>query len=234
MTEIKFYLSILYMAIICFAPIHAQDDPVANYLQQVGDYADIYNGRMETVYNILLYENLPYYMNADFTEASIIYRKNYFPNLKARLDLYREQLILLPPETQFGIIVNTQNVDKVYIYNRTFVLLNPPKESGLKQGFYMQLFEREKMQLYSKEHFFLESKQLTFNFERKIRYYLLYNGQYFTIKNSGSFSKLFPQYKKQINKFAKEQHLNFKRDAEKSFTSLADYCEELLTSTNQQ
>ena len=227
-------VSIFCLVIICFAPIHAQDDPVINYLQQVGDYADIYNGRMEAVYNTLQFDDFPYYMNADFTEASIIYRNNYYPNLKVRLDLYKEQLILLPPERQFGIIVNFQNIEEVYMYNKTFVRLAPPKESGLKPGFYIQLLDREKIQLFSKEYCNLKPDQVTYSFERKIRYYLYYNNRYVMVNKKSSFSKLFPQYKKQINKFAKDQKLDFKRAAENSFTSLAGYCEELIISTDKQ
>ena len=233
MNIVKSYLFILFVAIICFAPVNAQDDPVINYLQQAGDYAEIYNGRMEAVYNIFLYENFPYYKNSDFTEASIIYRKNYYPNQKVRLDLYKEQLILLPPEKQFGIIVNSQHVEKIFMYQKTFVRLNPPKESGLKQGFYIQLLEREKIQLFCKEYFYLDQKQLVYSFERKIRYYLLYNDRYFMVKNKSSFSKLFPQYKKQINIFVKDQKLNFKRNTDESLISLAVYCENLMIFDNK-
>ena len=233
-SQIKFYLSALFVAIVCLTPIRAQDDPVVNYLQQAGDYADIYNGKMEAVYNVIQYKNFPYYVRSDFTNASIVYRNNYYPDQQVRLDLYKEQLILMPPGKQFGVIVGFQNVEKVYMYSKTFVRLIPPKESGLKPGFYIQLLEKEKMQLYCKEYFNLEQRELIYSgFARGVRYYLLYNGQYYTVKNKGSFSKLFPRYKKQINKFAKDNKLNFKQNTDVSLTSLAACCEELITSTNK-
>ena len=221
------------MTISCYVPASAQENHVENYLQQVGDYADIYRGKMEVNYNPLLYENLPYYKSSDFTDASMIYRNNYYPNQKARLDLFKEQLIILPPEKQFGIIVSSQNLEKVYIYNKSFIWLIPPKESGIKTGFYIQLLEREKIQLFCKENFLIQKKILTYSFDKNSRYYLLYNDKYYTVKNKGSFSRLFPQYKKQINKFAKDKKLNFKQNADESFISLAGYCEELMTSTNK-
>jgi len=229
--------------------VNAQDNPAVNYLNRAGDYADIYNGKMEAVYNSMLYDNVPYYTNSDyfgnsdFTDAAVVYRNIYYPDQKAHLDLYKEQLIILPPDKKFGVIVNSQDVQRVYMYNKTFVRLAPPKESGLKEGYYIQLSDKEKMQLLCKIDFSLQMPQptqqqvglqrLANNFTRKTQYYLLYNNQYNKVKDKGSFSKLFPQYKKQINKFSKAHSLNFKEDTDKSLTALADYCDELLTSTNK-
>jgi len=231
------------MAVLFLVQANAQEAQVANYLQQAGDYAAIYNGRFEAIYSTTLYDNLPYYINSNFTDATIVYRNIYYPNQKVRMDLYRNQLILLSPEKQYGIIVNSQNLNKVIMYNKTFVWLTPSKGSGLKEGYYIQLLEKEKMQLFCKTEFVLESSQqseieskqqrLTNSFTQKMQYYLLYNNQYYKVKDKKSFSKLFPQYKKQINNFSKEHSLNFKTNADESLMSLAGYCEELLTSTNK-
>ena len=240
----KFFLSVLYITVSCYTSLNAQKNPAENYLKQVGNYAEIYNGQMEENYNTLLYDNLPYYQSSDFTEATLIYRKNYFPHQKVRLDLFREQLILLTPDERFGIVLNSPCVDKVIMYDKTFRWLNPAKESGLKPGFYIHLFGGKGIQLFCKEHYSLQNNQLTANithntrfywFERSVRYYLFYNNQYYTVKNKGSFSNLFPQYKKQINQFVKTNKLNFKKDnSSESLASLAGYCEELLTLTSRQ
>ena len=234
----KLHLSILCMTIICYTHMaNAQDTSAKNYLQQAGIYAEIYNGRMEMIYASSLYENLPYYKNTDFTEASIIYRKNYYPAQKVRLDLYREQLIILSPEKQHGIILNAQLVEKVQMHNKTIVYLTPPKESKLKDGYYIQLLEGEKMHLLCKENYVpkqtIQGKTAINYFDHTVRHYLLYNNQYHTIKNKNSFSKLFPQYKKQINSYVKDKRLDFKQSKDESLISLARYCEELITSTNQ-
>jgi len=228
-----FLLSYCLTNIYC-DPVRNPDNPIINYLQQAEDFAEIYNGRMEALYNITQYKNLPYYKNSDFTEASIVYKNIYYPNQKVRLDLFKEQLILLPPKKQFGIVLNFQKVEKVDMYSKTFVRLIPPPESGLKPGFYIRLFDKEKIKLYRKEHFSIQPIELIYyGFDLGIRFYLYYNNRYYPVKNKGSFSKLFPQYKKQINKFAKDNKLNFKENPDESLTALADYCEKLISSTNK-
>ena len=233
LSKIKSYMFITGIFFVCYAHTSAQKNPVENYIQQAGDYANIYAGKMETNYNSLIYENYPYYINADFTDASIVYRNNYYPNQKVRLDLFKEQLIILPPEKQFGIIARSEDVEKVYMYSKTFVWLIPLKESGLKAGFYIQLLNSEKMQLFGKEYFTVRDNLVTYSFDHSSRYYLLYNGRYYTVKNKGSFSKLFPKYKKQINQFVKNNNLEFNKNTDISLASLAGYCEELITSTNK-
>jgi len=226
---------------ICYAHTDAQTRPVENYLQQAGDYANLYNGEIETHYNIVRYSNMPYYESSDFTDAFIVYRKSDYPHQKVRLDLYKEQLIVLPPEKQYGIVVNTSNINKIVMYGKTFEWLVPPKESGLKAGFYIHLSEGKKLQLYRKEYFYLQQELTTYRFDRSIKYYLVYNDRYYPVKNKGSLSKLFPQYKKQINQRAKERVSDFKPNAGNASTlfadymlvSLASYCDELLTSTSR-
>jgi len=231
----KFYLSVLCMAIICCTGISAQNTSVANYFEQVGMYAEIYNGQREVGYNASRYENLPYYKSPDFTNASVVYRKIYYPNLKARLDLFEEQLVIFSPERQFKIILNPQYVEKVQMYDKTFVRLNPPKKSGLKPGYYIQLRDGQKTQLLSKEEYIpnriAQQGSVSNYFSHKVRYYLFYNNRYYTVKNEDSFSKIFPQYKRQINAFTLHNQLDFKRNKEESLTVITDYIEGLI-STN--
>jgi len=225
----------LFLSIIC--NLNAQDIPVKNYLQTAGAYAEIYNGEIEAAYSTVQYKNVPYYLNADFTNGDIVYRKNNYPNQRVRLDLYREQLIILPPGKQYAIYVCSSDVEKVFMYDKTFVWLTPPKESQLKAGYYIQLLNGEKIRLYRKENYIyqqnIQDKDVVTYFDLKVRHYLLYNNKYYPVKNKGTFAKLFPKYKKQINKHAKDQKLNFKQNADESFYSLASYCEELLKINNQ-
>ena len=216
-----------------YSPTHAQENIVENYLHQVGYHAEIYNGRLETTYNKLYYENLPYYMNDSYAETSIIYKNNYYPAQKARLDLFKEQLIVLAPGKQYGIILDSQNVSQVNMYNKTFVWLVPPKGSGLKDGYYIQLLTGNQIHLFCKESYMISSKEIVYNFYPKTQHYLLYNECFYPVKNKVSVSKIFPKYKKQIHKFSRDGKLDFKYNKGKSLTSLAGYCETLLNSEDK-
>jgi hypothetical protein len=193
---------------------------------------------MEVVYKSSLFENLPYYLSDNYTDATITWRNNVYPNQKARLDMYKEQLILLLPEKRYAIIVDPQNVDEVMLYGKTFIWLTPPKESKLKTGYYIRIMEGEQIKLLSKEiistHTKNESLTAVTSFTHKTRFYLVCQNQYYQVKNAGSFSKIFPEHKKQIHTFIRSNGLNFKQNIEYSLAIIAGFCDELINLNDKQ
>ncbi len=212
--------------------INAQNTIISDYLKNAGDYAGIYNGKIESAYNSKLYENTPYYKSPDFTRGIITYKKNIYPDQQIRLDLYKEHLIILTPEKHYSVILDSDEVERVNLYDKTFIWENPSSQSGLKPGYYMLLFEGKSLKLLCKETYNIKEKQQTFRFDSKILYYLFFNGQYYSVKNKKSFIKIFPQYKKQIDTYIKKHKLNFKKEKEFSLNTLASYCQELLNSND--
>ena len=232
-------IKLLCLAILGQTYVDAQNASIENYLNQADNHADIFNGRIEQMYHPSMYRSFPYFFNSDFAEATIVYRGNYYPNLQARLDLHREQLVVLPPGRQHPIVVHPQNVDRVYIHNRTFVRLTPPSSSGLEPGFYMLLMEGENIQLFGKERYILrrdlQQSRVVLDFKHEVRFFLYHNNQYHTVRNKRAFTRLFPQYRREINSFSRMHRLNFgQQNRAESLTRLAAYCEELINTTNNQ
>jgi len=231
-------IKLLCLTILTHTYVNAQNVSISNYLNQADNHADIFNGRIERMYHPSMYRNFPYFMNSEFTEATIVFRGNYYPSLQARLDLHRQQLVVLPPGRQHPIAIHSQNVNRVYIHGRTFVWLTPPRNSGLDEGFYMLLMEGENIQLFSKERFIrrrdLDQARVVLSFSREVRFFLRHNDdQYQTVRNRRSFTQLFPQYRREINNFSSRNRLNFgQQNRAESFTRLAAYCEELINTAN--
>ncbi|GHV70691.1 hypothetical protein FACS189420_2860 [Bacteroidia bacterium] len=221
--------ALLWLIVFCRPPSSAQNTVVSDYLTRTGEYAGIYNGQIKTSYNPSFYDNNPFHKSPDFADAEIVYKGLSYPGQKAVLDLYEEQLILLSPQKHYGIIVDPGKVDKVFFKDETFIWLD---KSNISKGFYRLLSEEKQLKLVFKERFILNTTKILRHFDRETRYYLYYKERYYTVKNKKSFTNLFPQYKKQINAFAKEQKLDFKNNADRCLTLLADYCDTLLTSNN--
>ncbi len=226
-SQIRFFLIILGLSFIYRFSVNAQTVVASDYLKRIGDYAGIYNGQLETLYDPRLYENVPYYKNADFREGDIIYKKNLYPKQRMRLDLYKENLIIQTPERHFGIVIDSKDVEKIVLDNETFVWLNQSQKNGLKEGYYLSLFDGKLLKVIKKEKYILNGNDRISFFNLKNQYYVVLNEQYYPLKNKKGFIRLFPQYKKQINAFAKEYALDFKRNMDRSLILLAKYCEEL-------
>ena len=222
--------------------LNAQTNSVSDdYLKKVESYAEIYNGKIEMLYSPKQYNNFPYYFNSDFTEGEITYRKNIYSKQQVRLDLYKEQLIVVIPEKHYRVVVNPEGLERVSLYGKTFVWRVSSQKNKLKTGYYMVLFEGKDLGLFYKENFsprgserqdMITGRRISvFDFDKKTQYYVWYKDQYHSVKNKNSIKKLFPQYKKQIDRFLKENRLDFSNNKDYSLTLLSSYCEELMNNS---
>jgi hypothetical protein len=235
--RIKFFkIKLLCLAILGQTYANAQNASISNYLNQADNHAEIFNGRIEQMYHPSMFRNVPYFVNSEFTEVTIVYRGNYYPNLQARLDLYREQLVVLSGRQPIAIHSQNQNVNRVYIHGRTFVWLTPPRNSGLDAGFYMLLMEGDSIQLFGRERYILrrnlQHERVIFEFNHEVRFFLRHNDEYQTMRNRRSFTRLFPEHRREINNFSRRNRLNFGQNRAESLTAIAVYSEQLINSTN--
>lgn len=226
----KHVLTLMGLLAVCTLSVTAQDKDASldYYRQETGDYAGIYNGQIENLYHSAFYTNRPYYKSNDFTTGTLLYNQTEFREVRLRLDIFRDQLVILSPEKQYGIILNPARVEKVFMHNHTLVWLSG-ETNQIAAGYYALLTETPSMRLLKKERCTEDRRKEIYRFIFKEEYYLELNGKYYSLNNKNSFHKLFPEYKKQINQFAKEQRLNFKGGKEQSFIALAEYCYQLTT-----
>lgn len=219
-------LVFLISSLAC-ATLQAQDMG-EDYLGKTGLFSRLYSGKIETPYNLRLYEGNPYYRDRNYAEGSIVLNNIFYGNQNIRLDLYRQQVVVLSPANQ-ALIMPFARVQKVDIYGRVFLWIVPPKNSGLKnEGFYVSCFEGGKISLLCEERVVIQDKKaVPLVFEREIKYYLGVGGKYYHVKNKSDFLRLFPEEKKQINKYTRENRLDFIDAKEQSMIALATFCDNL-------
>jgi hypothetical protein len=239
------YLRILTFAIILLfnVPCYGQDVMSNDYLNITGDYAAVFNGRTDVDYNSANYDNYPYFFPKklassgsfpeDFVVGTLTYNGTVYKNVGLRLDLFKEELIILSHQKGFGIVLEPQKVNEAVLYGLIFFWNS---NSNIGEGYYMQLYKGDFLKLVYKEKFELNSRirdlQSINHFSRDTKFYLLYKGKYTQVKDKNSFIKLFPGQKSRINEFVKKQKLNFKREREKSLIELSAFCEQFLLSGN--
>lgn len=198
--------------------------PINNYLKEAGDYATIYSGELEAPYNPAFYTNLPYYTSDEFVPGELVYNGTKYPGQLMRLDLHKEILVLLTPEKKINVIVDHAQTDSASLWGKTIVWFAPDEGSNMPTGYYFRLYEGNKMQLMQKNTFILRQQKNRGErrrpFDLRVRYYLFYNGTYHQVKNKSSFTKMFPQLKREINQYVKDYSLDFKKQPDKSLTLL--------------
>lgn len=198
-----------------------------DYISKTGLFTRIYSGKIESSYSPRLYRESPYYGGKDYVEGSIVFDNILYPGLIMRLDLYKQQVVVFSPANQ--AIAFPKRVQKVYIYGKTFIWVVPSEDCGLKrEGFYISYLDGKKLKLLCEERIFIhDQKAMPLVFESNTRYYLGINGKYYHVRNKSDFLRLFPEHKKQINKYARDSQLDFIYNKEQSMTALAAFCDKL-------
>lgn len=220
-------MCIFYLTVAPSSTSSGQDAAPGYYMQKTADYAALYSGQMEAPYSAPLYQSLPYFVSDEFSTGSVNYNRIEYRNVRLRLDLYREQLIILTPEAQYGVILDPSRIERAYLHNHTAIWHTKEGNKDPEEGYYLLPYESPSIQLLKKEKYQIDRTKMPMRFYLKTKYYLKYNGEFYPLKNKNSFHRIFPEYKKEIDRFTKEQRLNFNAQREESLILLAKECERL-------
>lgn len=229
---VLFNLLILY-GFLSLGSINAfsQNNQAGSYLHQVENYAAVYRGEIEYFYNPYIYKNQPYYISGDFVTGDLFYDNKYYPNQRMRLDTYRGQMLLLTPRNQ-SIILDFRKFEKAKIHDKEIISHYPPEGSGLKAGYYISFYQGENVALLGREKHDVRvlPTQIEYIFDRSMNYYIFHKEKYHSVKNRKSFTRLFPEFKKQIKQYSKKERLDFQEQREYGLTLLSEYCDQLINS----
>lgn len=155
-------------------------------------------------------------------EADIRFGQLMYKNVDARYDLFRDLLIIKHFDQSgrmVSIIPDQDMVQSFHIHGEYFIrldgldsLLETPKSGVfyhvIKSGRYPVLSKKIKIVTNS------TSASMSKEFREKFRYYIIKDNIVHPIRGRGSFLKLFPEYKKELKRFARDSGLYFSRHKE--------------------
>lgn len=221
----------------CYFTGHSQESIAKKYLDRAGDHAIAYSGEIGTIYNPYFFSNTPYYSSPEYATGVIYFRRTCYPNQQIKIDLYRDQLILLSPKLHHGIIVDPRTIKSVQVHGKEFIWHTPSTQSGLATGYYIRLAHGKEAQLLCRYNFQLHSPtdKTQSNFSDSQRYYILYNDIHYPVKNRRSFNKIFPALKKQMKAFEKATKHEYTETTDRALKKeqrlirLAIFCDQLLS-----
>ncbi|MDD4819482.1 MAG: hypothetical protein PHD21_01425 [Flavobacteriales bacterium] len=198
------------------------------YLKEANIFSRLYTGQIADKYNPMVYQGTPYYGGDNYTTGTVVFSGVEYVGLNIFIDMYKKQLVVLN-HNNFPIIIPHQKVEKVLLHGNTFQWIDITAENGLKNdGYYILFFQGEKLSLLCEEYCDVrEEKIIPITFETKERLYLNKGGKYYRVNSKGDIIKLFPEYKKEINEYSKERHLDFSGLKIQSMIELTAMCDKL-------
>jgi hypothetical protein len=195
----------------------AKKNAIRYYTQSIGVSSHLFNGSEYKEYKQQRDEHP--YLYDDIMFGSVKYGEEVYDNVPLYYDLERDQLVTSYAQGAKVQLLRSK-VEYFDIDTHRFVHLDNDK---VAEGYYDLLYNGN-MKFYVKRQKVLTIKMNGNDadniFEQRIKYYILKNGVYHSIKSKGSVLGLMKDKKKELKRVLKEEKLKFGKNREKAVTRL--------------
>jgi hypothetical protein len=157
-----------------------------------------------------------YFKSNQYVKGSILYKGEYFFNIKMKYDLFDQELIVLferENKNRIAIQLFKRSIDEFYLHNTHFIKLKIDDTSG----FYEEGFKSSLLRFYirnqkTKKEIQYRGKLINVYRESNFQYIIYYNNVYNEINSRKNIVNIFPEQKQFINSFFKDNRSLRKKD----------------------
>lgn len=168
-----------------------------------------------------------YFKESQYVKGSVLYKGEYFFNIKMKYDLFDQELIVLferENRNRIAIQLFKKSVDEFYLHNTHFIRLGINDTSD----FYEEAFKSSLLKLYiknrkTKKEIQYRGKLLNVYKESNFQYILYYKNVYSKINSRKNIINIFPKQKQLINSFFKENSSLRKKNYNLFLVNLINY-----------
>jgi hypothetical protein len=196
------------------------------YRMEAGDQAEMFVGKLEIGYSSTVYMNSPYLFSDDFVVGDVMYNGLLYQDVPIRYDGYLKQLVVNTPVRHLNICVSMHLVDKFTLDGIDYERRDGDFVALLFDSSHMELIEQVSV-IVNEE--FISSVSLKYRFDKIVKYFVLSEGRKYEVSKLRSVQKIYPNIKKELKRFSKQNRLDFKEHRKSSLASLMKYADELLT-----
>lgn len=202
----------------------ARNSAIRLYTQSVGVQSHLFNGSEYREYHSQR-DEFPYLFD-DVMFGGVKYGGEVYENIPLYYDLEKDQVVTSYTHGN-KVQLLRDKVEYFDIGEHRFVRLNNDK---VAEGFYDLLYDG-KMKFYAKRQKVLALKingnVAENSFEERVKYYIVKNGTYHTVKGKRSVMGLIRDRKKDMKRAIREEKLKFGKTREKSIARILERYEQI-------
>ena len=186
------------------------------YFSSASDFARLYVGAVEPQYQLSLWHDIPYYNgNTNMYEGRVSYYGVVYDHVRLRFDQLKQRVVVLSPVGSVFCLPEQEHIDWFEMDGHRYV--HDPEDSsryasllcdGSTNG--VRLYHSV-WKVYSGENNFGGRKSLRILSDKEHYTLITPDGEMHHVKGVSDVAKLFPEQKKQIKQFAKNNRLSFSR-----------------------
>lgn len=220
----------------CLSAQQSYKDSSAGYVRKIydvqrGSELPLYNGTRHQLYSASI-DGLPYFESLEWYIGSVVYDDVLYDNIIMRYDQVKDELVIAQDKiTGVYISLFSPRVKEFSISGVRFVWLSDTSgKSSLKPGFYQQL-TKGKLTAYTRNAKEIEEKlenttilQLIKN---NIRYYILKDGVYHSVRNANDLLDVTKEHRKEVQQFISGKQLKYRRDPKQTIIAVTEFYNQL-------
>lgn len=215
-------LGLLCVCALAIVTARAQD-AVADYTSAAAGQCVIYHGKEQLKYPTSI-KNHPYLKSDKYVAGNLSFEGILYKDVKMRLDLYKNELLLFSPDNRYNIVLPNDRVDFAEFHGyHVFYRYPDGRADNLPEGYYLWLHEG-KCTVLGKWSCILsktiKDMQPEDSFDQSVKYYIKKEGVYYTVKSKRSVLKVFKSRKKELARYIKQQKLDFKHAPEEAIVAV--------------
>jgi len=200
----------------------------ALYTQTIDSESHLYHGLEYVDYDKSYLEGHQFYRTDDGTEGTILYDGAQYSQVPFLYDLVLDQVIIEHPESSYRLSLITEKVKGFSLLGHTFIRLEQDSLSGspITTGFHDLLVTGNTQVLVRRTKNIQE--RATMNgmegeFHTKDKYYIQQHNRYYQVHSKKSVLQLFPDHKKELQKYARSNQLKFRKKREMAIMKLIQH-----------
>ncbi|MFN8258698.1 MAG: hypothetical protein U0W24_23620 [Bacteroidales bacterium] len=177
----------------------------------------------------------PFYLTNQWTKGDFILDNKVYRNFPLMYDIYRDNLVCIikgVENEEIPIILNNDVVTSFSISGHYFIHAGQ-KKNLLSGGFYEEIYSGEAVKMYAKwSKKFMKVYTLEYSGEfnsQKRTLFLVKNNSVFIIKDNKSLIEKFPEIKKQLKTYLKQNRIKLGKSSIPELSGLTEFCNNSLS-----
>lgn len=234
MTKASLFIAFLISIIkgLSAQQVAADSSVTTDYIRNLydtyrGNELPIYTGIQFYGYSPVI-EGIPFFQSAAWQKGMLEYEGVAYQSVFMKYDLVRDEVVITADKNAgISIVPFSPRISRFSFSGSTFVRLGKYSDgSSLPDGFYQQLAQG-KVTAYAKKTKLIREVvsvgAISQFFEDKVKYYVLRDGVYHTIKNAGDLWSLLKEYKKEIQQYLASSNLKYRNDPERTIVAAVEF-----------
>lgn len=187
-------------------PLLAQEkinqEIVDAYLKEAGDHAALFYSPIETPPSSALWINHPFWLTEELNVGDIQYDGILYKNILMRINVASQNLVVATPITKLLVEPDMSKIEYFVLFNKRFEINNGVIECVEWEKGDLKLWHRLTKK---KGADIVKDSRSYYSYDESNLYYVQDGSATYQVKKAKDVAKQYPQHKKQILKYVKDE-----------------------------